>query len=137
LLDDMPILSADAGDAKWTYYPIENLAQMEVMKGASSALYGASALEGVIHLQTANATDSPYTQARIFEGVYDPKHKEMESTYRFGGTLAHRERIGNLGIVSSVTGILDQGYRKQEQDQIIRGNLTLQYKPKKSDKWLF
>lgn len=137
LLDDMPILSADAGDAKWTYYPIENLSQMEVMKGASSALYGASALEGIIHLQTANATDSPYTQARIFEGVYDPKHKEMESTYRFGGTLAHREKIGNLGIVSSVTGVLDQGYRKQEEDQIIRGNLSLQYKPKKSDKWLF
>lgn len=139
LLDEMPILSADAGDAKWSYYPIENLAQMEVMKGASSALYGASALEGVIHLQTAVAGDTPYTQIRFFEGVYDRNPKEGEpdnTTYKFGASLAHRRRAGPLSIVSSLTGILDQGYRELEQDAIIRGNLSLQYTPRKSNKWL-
>jgi iron complex outermembrane receptor protein len=42
LVDDMPLLSADAGDVKWAYLPIENVSQIEVIKGASSALFGSS-----------------------------------------------------------------------------------------------
>ena len=36
LVDDLPELSADASDAKWEFIPLENLSQMEVIKGASS-----------------------------------------------------------------------------------------------------
>ena len=46
LVDDIPILSADAGFPNWDDVPIENIAQVEVVKGAGSALYGSSALNG-------------------------------------------------------------------------------------------
>ena len=38
LVDDLPMISADAGDIKWSYLPVENLGQVEVIKGASSVL---------------------------------------------------------------------------------------------------
>ncbi|MDQ3072580.1 MAG: TonB-dependent receptor, partial [Bacteroidota bacterium] len=76
LIDNMPMLSADAGDAKWSFYPMENLQQAEVLKGASSVLYGSSALEGIIHLRTRLAADSPFTEIRLFNSIYDvPKRQ--------------------------------------------------------------
>jgi iron complex outermembrane receptor protein len=46
LMDDLPMMSADAGDVKWNYLPVENISQVEVVKGASSALFGSSAFGG-------------------------------------------------------------------------------------------
>ena len=34
LIDGLPMLSADAGNIKWQYMPMENLAQIEIIKGA-------------------------------------------------------------------------------------------------------
>ena len=66
MVDEMPMLSADAGDVKWNYLPLENLEQVEIIKGASSALFGSSALNGVINLRTAYAKDKPNTAVTIF-----------------------------------------------------------------------
>ena len=52
LVDDLPALSPDAGGVQWSALPMEALDQVEVVKGASSSLYGSSALNGVIHLRT-------------------------------------------------------------------------------------
>jgi iron complex outermembrane receptor protein len=48
LVDDLPLLSADAADAKWSIVPMENVEQVEVIKGAASALYGSGALNGIV-----------------------------------------------------------------------------------------
>ena len=53
LLDGLPVLSGDAGRPTWGFLPLENLEQVEVVKGASSVLYGSSALSGVIQFRTA------------------------------------------------------------------------------------
>jgi iron complex outermembrane receptor protein len=53
MVDEMPMLTADAGDVKWSFLPIENCEQIEVIKGASSALFGSSAMNGVINFRTA------------------------------------------------------------------------------------
>ena len=52
LVDDIPQITADANDVKWEFLPIENINQVEVIKGASSVLYGSSALNGVINIRT-------------------------------------------------------------------------------------
>ena len=46
LVDDLPVLSGDAGRPTWGFLPLENLEQIEVIKGASSVLYGSAALSG-------------------------------------------------------------------------------------------
>ncbi len=70
LVDGMPMISADAGDIKFNYVPIENMAQMEVIKGASSVLYGSSALNGVINMRTKFPKDVPETEVITYTGIY-------------------------------------------------------------------
>ena len=52
LVDEMPMLAGDANDIKFSAIPMENIAQIEILKGASSVLYGSSALNGVINIRT-------------------------------------------------------------------------------------
>ena len=47
LMDGMTILNPKTGEINWNNVPLENVAQVEVVKGASSVLYGSSALNGV------------------------------------------------------------------------------------------
>ena len=51
MVDDMPILSGDRGTVEWNMIPMENISQIEVIKGASSVLFGSSAMNGVINVR--------------------------------------------------------------------------------------
>ena len=55
LVDDMPLLTGDFSEVRWEFVPMEQAQQIEVIKGASSVLYGSSALNGVISVQTGFA----------------------------------------------------------------------------------
>jgi iron complex outermembrane receptor protein len=67
LVDDLPLLTGDAGQPNWRDIPVENIAQIEVVKGAASALYGSSALNGIINIRTAYAKNEPYTKVSVFQ----------------------------------------------------------------------
>ncbi|MFK7810298.1 MAG: TonB-dependent receptor [Saprospiraceae bacterium] len=78
LIDDIPALQADAGFPNWVDIPVENIAQVEIVKGAASALYGSSAMNGIINIKTAYATSEPFTQVSTFYKHYnDPKREEL------------------------------------------------------------
>lgn len=66
LIDDMPFMQADAGYPNWRDIPIENIDQIEVLKGAASALYGSSALNGIINIRTAYAKNDPVSKVALF-----------------------------------------------------------------------
>ena len=72
LVDDLPILTGDAGRPSWGFIPVENLEQIEVIKGASSVLYGSAALNGIINIRTAYPKDKPKTKINLFTGIYSP-----------------------------------------------------------------
>jgi iron complex outermembrane receptor protein len=75
LVDELPILAADAGNVKWDYLPVENVSQVEVLKGASSVLYGSSAMNGVINIRTAYPTEESKTKIIYNVGFYnEPKN---------------------------------------------------------------
>jgi len=65
LIDNIPALQPDAGFPSWNDIALENVAQVEVVKGASSALYGSSALNGVINVRYAQPGSEPETKASI------------------------------------------------------------------------
>jgi len=71
LMDDLPILQADAGFTSWSSLPVENIGQVEIIKGAASALYGSSAMNGIINLRTAYPTSKPYAKISMFGTVSD------------------------------------------------------------------
>src|SRR5690606_10269862 len=70
IVDDMPMLSGDAGRPEWGFIPVENIHQIEVIKGASSVLSGSSALSGAIHIRTAYPKSQPLTKINIYSGFY-------------------------------------------------------------------
>lgn len=76
LLDDIPILQADAGFPLWNDIPIENISQIEVVKGAASALYGSSAMNGIINIRTAYAKSEPETSISTFAQVFESFNDE-------------------------------------------------------------
>jgi iron complex outermembrane receptor protein len=71
LLDDLPVLQADAGFPSWDGLPVENIGQIEVIKGAASALYGSSAMNGIINVRTSYPTSKPYAKISLFGTVAD------------------------------------------------------------------
>ena len=78
LIDDIPALQADAGFPNWVDVPVENIAQVEIVKGAASALYGSSAMNGIINIRTAYATSEPFTRISTFFKLYDSPKDEAK-----------------------------------------------------------
>lgn len=70
IVDGLPLLSGDAGKPEWSYIAMENIEQVEVIKGNSSVLYGSSALNGVIHVRTAYPRSKPKTVVNVSSGIY-------------------------------------------------------------------
>lgn len=136
LVDDLPMISADAGDVKWNYLPVENVGQVEVIKGASSVLYGSSALNGVINLRTRDPGNEPSSELTLFAGAFmNPARKELawwdRQPHFAGGSFSHLRKAGNLDVSLGANYFKDEGYREGEYENRIRGNLGLKYRSKK------
>lgn len=81
VVDGIPLLSGDAGRPEWSYIPVENIEQIEIIKGASSVLYGSSALNGVINVRTAYPRAKPKTMVNYSVGNYSLPEAPAENWY--------------------------------------------------------
>lgn len=136
MVDDLPMISADAADIKWNYLPVENINQVEVVKGASSVLYGSSALNGVVNVRTRFPGIEPSTEITLFGGTYlNPSRPELiwrdKSAINAGGSFSHLRKIGNLDLSLGANYVKDEGYREGEYETRIRGSVGLRYRFKK------
>lgn len=138
MIDDLPLLSADANDAKWSIVPMENIEQVEVIKGAASALYGSGALNGIVNARTAYPTDEPFTKVLVYTGIYqDPtRHPKMAywgSKNPIGGgfNFAHRQKFGQHDFV--IGGAFDNstGYLDSSDGHAMRAMVKYRYRVKK------
>lgn len=117
MVDDMPILSGDRGTVEWNMIPMENISQIEVIKGASSVLFGSSAMNGVINVRTAYPKGGPESKISLFSGIYDnPERKGLnwwgDNTRRFHGmTFSYAEKKDNTGIVIGGNIYSNDGYK--------------------------
>ncbi len=113
LVDDLPLLAGDAGRPSWGFIPIENIEQIEVIKGASSVLYGSAALNGVINIRTAFPGNEPKTKITMFTGVYDNPQREDARWWK-----------ENNPTISGVQFLHSQKYGKQKNfDLVLGGNI--------------
>ena len=139
LVDDAPLLTADANDVKWSFIPVENLEQVEVIKGASSALFGSSALNGVINFRTAYPKSTPITNVILFTGFYDtPARKELKwwgDNYQMtsGYSIFHSEQLKQNDIVAAANYFRDDGFRMGEEEERFRFNASYRYRFKKAE----
>lgn len=117
LVDGVPLLAGDTGEAVWEAVPISDIDHVEVMKGAGSALYGSNALGGVINVVTKDAGTGYSTQVKAYGGAYEqPLYSEWRwsSSPRFfeGGSVTHSQPmgVGDFGITTSLSYKGDDGY---------------------------
>ncbi|MBN2273731.1 MAG: TonB-dependent receptor [Bacteroidales bacterium] len=116
LIDDMPMISGDAGRPFWDLIPVENIEHVEVIKGASSVLSGTSALSGAIHIMTASPNSKPVTKLTAYTGFYtSPREKSMQwwddYPYITGASLLHSKQYGSVDIVLGANVDFDHGYQ--------------------------
>jgi iron complex outermembrane receptor protein len=138
LIDGLPLLSPDAGSIKWQFLPLENLSQIEIIKGASSVLYGSSALNGVINFRTVDASNVPLSQFFIETGIYDkPKQKRWvwwTSPRIFSSaSFSHLQKFGNTDFGFGINLLADNGYRKFNDEKLGRISLRLKHHNAKVD----
>ncbi len=122
LIDDIPILSGDAGKASWAFMPMENVSQVEIIKGASSVLYGSSALSGVIHFRTAYPTGADKTTFQAWMGGYQPpkgsQHYWKGIGKKTGFNFSHSEKRGNWSWLLATTVQGDDGPLGPQKDTL-------------------
>nr|NQU89663.1 TonB-dependent receptor [Bacteroidota bacterium] len=114
-IDDMPILSGDANRPYWDFIPVENIRQIEVIKGASSVMSGSSSLSGAIYIRTAYPGLKPLTKVRVYGGFYsNPKYGYMKWWDQFpyigGVNFLHSRIVNNTDIVIGASIKFDHGY---------------------------
>jgi outer membrane cobalamin receptor len=131
LIDGLPMVSADAGNIKWQFLPLENLSKIEIIKGASSVLYGSSALNGIINFITADASNIPVTNFYAELGVFgNPKDRERKwwSSPRIFSSVSfsHLQKYGNTDLSFAASLLDDEGYRWLNGEKL--GRLTLKLK---------
>ena len=145
MVDGMPLISGDAGQVQWNLIATENINQIEVIKGASSALYGSSALNGVINIRTAFPKLSEielhptagYTKISTHFGVTDNAKRELINWWGdrrqqyYGTEFSHSRKIGKLDLTVGGNYFKDEGYRKEEITDRKRFNFNANFHSRK------
>ncbi len=119
LLDGLPYLTGDTGEIHWETLPVGEVERVEIVKGAGSALYGSSALGGVINVLTRPLPDKPVLRIRVFSGIYDkPPYKEWawwsKPRFKSGVLAGYADRIGPVQYLFSVGRTVDESYKQND-----------------------
>jgi outer membrane cobalamin receptor len=127
VVDNVPMMSADRNDIKWNFVPMELVKQIEVTKGAASVSYGASALNGIIHVRTAYAEGRPWTKFSTFHVIYPDtagsalKWWGHRVPYQSSVSFAHAETTkGGLDWVLGANALSAQGWLQGDSEKRAR-----------------
>ncbi len=133
LLNGNPFMTGDNWDVSWYSIPFSNIKQIEVMKGSGSALYGSSAMGGVINIITDEPGEGSHINVRTYTGFYGrpsyPEWRWRDKTNHFEGTAV--DLSTHLGPVSTFLSSNYQattGYRENDDHRIFNFMATLGYR---------
>jgi iron complex outermembrane receptor protein len=134
LWNGMPLLSGYAGDTQWNAIPMEQASQVEVLKGASSVLYGSGALNGIIALSEKEPGLVPQTSVKFQNGIYgNPRRASLKwwsaSPMNQQLEVYHSALKDKFGYTISTVGFHNDGYRIGEEESRARVSGTLFLKP--------
>ena len=118
LVDGHPALSGDGGEIIWEAFPLLDLDQIEVVKGAASALYGSNALGGVVNLVTSPISDHPEAVIRAHAGIYQvpDRYQFTDQTLNTQGVeLQYSRRLGDVGARVAVARETSDGFQQNGQ----------------------
>ncbi len=126
MLDDVPIMNSDFGAVNWFMINPADVQRAEIVRGAGSALYGSSAMGGVINFITRDPQLRSRTYVRALFGVYDdppyPQWDLGEFQYFHRQDFTHSRQIGNLGV--RISGGRSESTGFTEKGEFVRYNLS-------------
>ncbi len=135
IMDDLPFLQPDAGFPNWDDIPLEQVGQIEILKGAASSLYGSAAMNGVIHFRTTSPTIEPYTAISLIPKIYFKPKANNEwwgkegSEHTTPGEMAisfiRRQKLGKWDYNLGGYYINKTGYNKGHNNEFGRFNALL------------
>jgi outer membrane cobalamin receptor len=133
LMDEIPALQADAGLTNWRDFPVENIEQVEIVKGAASALYGSSAMNGIINIRTGFAKSTPETKVSMqYTNYMTPndagKKWWSQSPYDGTFTIGHKQKFGKFDLATSALYFNQSSFLKDCYEKYGRFNLNSRYR---------
>ena len=146
LQDGIGLQTADLGESMLKFAAIETVDQVEIIKGASSVVYGSSALNGVVNLVTKwPKKNDQYTDIIPYYGFYGaPPRAELNwwkgevggrqpglfgvfvSHYR-GGNSFKREKLKNFSMITGANFDVVNSFLQGADEFRIRGNFKTRY----------
>jgi len=147
LVDGRQIFSHDYSRTQWDNIPVnvDDIRQIEVVRGASSALFGSNATSGVVNIITYSPL---YDDRNVVNATVGTQHSfqgDTTLTKRFGGTGGVKMSVGGMSereYVATASGPVDyagaqhpfhkyidgQGYFKLSPDFILGGEVSVSQK---------
>jgi len=130
MVDGMPLMRGDQGAVAWQLVPMENISQIEVIKGASSVLFGSSALNGTINIRTSYPGNEPVNKLSISHTSYGKPKRESLHWYKGGYTSAnnisylHTHKKDNTDFVLGTNLYYDGGFQYKVISKRARINMS-------------
>jgi iron complex outermembrane receptor protein len=112
LIDGVPYYETRYGFLDLNQIPVDNVAKIEVIKGAPSVLYGPNALIGVVNIITKKGTKKVAAQATVETG---PNYTNRES-------LSHGWQVGMLNYWLNYGHQQTDGWRMSDDFHSVIGN---------------
>ena len=116
MVDEIPMMRGDAGRPDWGFLPVDDVEQIELVKGASSVVYGSSAITGAINIRTVYPKSIPETRVNSFIGIYSAPPRSYTKPWsgfnpiQFGLSVSHLQQFDNIDLSVGASYFSDQGY---------------------------
>ncbi len=127
MMDGVPVMTSDMGSVNWFMISPADIERAEIVRGAGSAIYGSSAMGGVVNFITRVPQPKSRTFIRTMVGVYDEfKPADWDWTddvLQFNRLdFTHSRKVGNLGLRISGGRSFSTGYT--ENSEYTRYNIS-------------
>jgi iron complex outermembrane receptor protein len=137
LVDGVSVITSDLGVINWKMLPLLDIDRVEIVKGAGSALYGSSAMGGVVNLITRAPSQKLRVQFRTMVGVYDDPYYAV---WKWTDKRLHYERadltlaktVGPVGFRLSISRYRTTGYMENNEASLwnVSGKFDVNFRNK-------
>ncbi|UGS24237.1 TonB-dependent receptor plug domain-containing protein [Flavobacterium channae] len=95
LIDGQPLFGRSAGTLDLSRISVNNIEKIEIVKGASSSLYGSEALAGVVNIITKKTTTKEQLKGNINYKLATFNTHDISTSFEFGKKKIGFELFGN------------------------------------------
>ncbi len=119
LVDGMPYLTGDTQEMIFSALQMNQIERIEIVKGAGSALYGSSAMGGVVNIITKDITAEPQGNLKFYGGFYsEPYYPQWkwsdQRKYMKGLSINYSAKSGMLGYMLAANTDQDDSYKQND-----------------------